>query len=110
MVPKKFLALSKRDRMGFNHLDLVELGPGNANQIVDNLYDHFPDDIQVAFDQQVEGAMHRSRQAVLDGRQNIIRQAIANGREGSLERRPRHEFDVVSEKRDRGLLAESSTL
>jgi hypothetical protein len=59
-------------------------------------YDDFASDVQTALQQQVVRALDRAREAVLDGRERIIREPFADGREERLEGRTRHQPHLLA--------------
>ncbi len=110
MLAEKMLALRQRHRMRLHHPHLIEARSRRPDQIVHDGNDLLADDVQIAVDQQVERPMHRARQAVLDGRQDIVRQSFENRAKRRLEREPRHERNILAQQLDGRFLAESSAL
>ena len=46
---------------------------GTADQVVDDGNDHFPDDVQAAFYQQIEGTMDGAGETIFHRREDVIR-------------------------------------
>mgnify|MGYP001194367768 CR=1 FL=1 len=68
MLLEKTPALSQRHRVRLHRAHLFHFGPWRPNQVMRNRQNHFRDDMQLALEQQVVTAIHRSRQAVFEGR------------------------------------------
>ena len=84
--------------------------PGSGDQVVNDGDDHFADDVEIAFDQQVEGSMDRAREAVLNGRENVVGKFVVDGAERRFKCRTRDERGMRSREFQRRFFAEGATL
>ena len=89
---------------------LIDGCAGRADQVMGNRQDHFRDDIEFAFEQQVVTPIYRTGQAIFDWRENEVGRAIRDRRKHGLERRAGNSFDLPAKELDGSLFAESAWL
>ena len=110
MLLEKARALRQRYRMRLHGAHLLEGCAGRTDQVVRDRQDHFRDDGEFAFEQQIVAAIDRAGQAVFDRGQHKIRRAFVDGGEHGFEGRARHEFDLLAQELDGGFFTERAAL
>jgi hypothetical protein len=110
MAAEKTLTLGESYRVRFNLAKSLERSAGKPDQTVTDCQHNFGIDAQPAFKEKVEGAVNRSRQAVLNRRENVVSGALVDGRIQRFERRTRDKRQAISQEFRGRLFAEGAVL
>src|ERR1700728_3677768 len=108
MGDEELLALREGDRMRFNDGELVKGRSRDGDQVVHDRYHHFRQYIQIAFHQQIEGSVDRTRETIFDRREQIVGHAVANGAESGLKSRAPYELDILAQELHGSLFTEGA--